>query len=465
MEHMTEARARRNVVRIAVIAGVGGLLFGYDTGIISGALLFIRDDFDLSAFQQGVVTSSLLVGAVFGSLYGGWLSDRYGRRSVVLLAAVIFGVGALMAGLAPNYPVLVAARVVLGLGVGTASLLVPLYIAELAPPKARGALVSLTSLMTTTGILLSYMVAYGFADMAGWRWMLGIGLIPSVVLGVGMLVLPETPRWLLIRGRDSEARDVLRHTRQGEAVEPEMREIAAVAREETGGFRDLFHRNLRPLLVVGAGLAVMQQITGVNTVIYFAPTILEEAGFGAASAILATFGVGAANVLMTVVAILVVDRLGRRRLLLWGTLGMAGSLFFLGLAFGTDAPGFLLVALLMVYISVFAVSLGPVVWLLLAEIFPLRVRGAAMSFGSALLWAANFVVALVFLPMAEAITASGAFWVYTAICVLSFLFVLFKVPETKGRTLEEIEAELRGPRTRGRFGPASPRRESTSENP
>src|SRR5699024_3651467 len=208
--------------------------FGYDTGIISGALLFIRDDFDLSAFQQGVVTSSLLVGAVFGSLYGGWLSDRYGRRTVVLIAAVIFGVGALMAGLAPNYPVLVAARVVLGLGVGTASLLVPLYIAELAPPKARGALVSLTSLMTTTGILLSYMVAYGFADMAGWRWMLGIGLIPSVVLGVGMLVLPETPRWLLIRGRDREARDVLRRTRQAKAVEPEMREIAAVAREETG---------------------------------------------------------------------------------------------------------------------------------------------------------------------------------------------------------------------------------------
>lgn len=445
MTATTESRAkRRNIRRIALIAGVGGLLFGYDTGVISGALLFIRQDFELSSFEQGMVTSSLLVGAVIGALACGPFSDRFGRRPVVLAAAIIFGIGAIVAGLAPNYETLVAARVILGLGVGTASLLVPLYIAELSPADVRGGLVSFTSLMVTSGILVSYGVDYLLASAEAWRWMLGIAVVPAVILGVGMLTLPETPRWLVARGRPDEARRVLRHTRDETVIDSEMREIRAIVEtEQTGVLRMLFSSRVRPALLVGVGLAIIQQVTGINTVIYFAPTILERSGFGASAAILSTFGVGVINVALTVVAILVVDRLGRRRLLLGGSAGMAVALVLLGLSFQLGLPGFTSVIFLMIYVGVFAMSLGPVVWLLLAEMFPLKVRGAAMSLGSAVLWATNFVVALTFLTLVEAVGAAGSFWLYAAVCAVSCVFMYFVVPETKGRTLEEIEADLR----------------------
>jgi sugar porter (SP) family MFS transporter len=447
-------RQRRFVRVAAAITATGGLLFGYDTGVISGALLFITKDFaPLSSFLQGVIVSVLLVGAVTGAIAGGPLSDRLGRRPVVLLAAIIFAVGAIAAALAPNVLILVFARFILGLGVGLASLIVPLYIAEIAPPDTRGALVSLNQLMITIGILLSYIVGVAFTPIEGWRYMFAVAVIPALILGIGMFTLPESPRWLVKNGKLDKARSVLLLSRVEADVETEMQQMEEIERIERQqaqvSYKELLAPWIRPALIVGVGLAIFQQITGINTVIYYAPTILEKVGFSAGGAIAATaLGVGAVNVGFTILAVYIVDRVGRRPLLLIGLIGMIVSLGLLGVVFSlgatSGAAGLLATICLALYIASFAISLGPIFWLMISEIYPLNMRGSAMSIAALCNWGSNFIVALIFPVLLATFGGAGSFWLFAVLGIVAWIFVYFMVPETKGRTLEEIEADLRG---------------------
>jgi len=440
----------RYVYTISAVAALGGMLFGYDTGVISGALLFIKKVFSLSPFMQGAVVSSLLVGATVGALVAGPLSDRFGRRPVLILAAIIFIVGALLAALTPNAAILIVARFVLGLAVGTASLLVPLYIAEMAPADVRGALVNFNQLMITVGILVSYLVGYALASAQGWRWMLGLAVVPAAMLGLGMLFLPETPRYLVSRHLPERARAVLRSIRSETSVEGELNEIIAVEeqeRRESRGWDELLQPWVRPMLLVGVGLAVFSQITGINTIIYFAPSTFQATGFGASASILATAGVGVVLVVGTILAIMVIDRLGRRSMLLIAFAGMGVSLGLMGLAYLlpnlSGVVGWLAIACVTVYIAFFSFGLGAVIWVVVSEIYPLTVRGSGMAMATTGHWVANFVVSLTYLSLIQAIGETFTLWLYAVMCVGAFLFCYFLVPETKGRSLEEIEEDLR----------------------
>src|SRR3712207_903316 len=447
---------RRFVNLAATITATGGLLFGYDTGVISGALLFIRQDFaPLSPFMEGIIVSTLLVGAVVGALSGGPLSDRFGRRPAVLLAAIIFGLGALAVAFAPSVAFIVVGRFLLGLGVGLASMIVPLYIAEIAPADRRGALVSLNQLMITIGILASYIVGVIFTPIEGWRYMFGVALIPALILGIGMFRLPESPRWLFNRGQTEKARAVLSRSRSQEEVDLELQEMEEIRRaeeeQERGrvGYAELLSPYVRPALIIGIGLAIFQQITGINTVIYYAPTILQGVGFSEGGAIAATaLGVGVVNVGFTILAVRIIDRAGRRPLLIIGLIGMVVSLALLGLVFATGgaggAAGLLATVCLGLYIASFAISLGPVFCLIISEIYPLTIRGKAMSVASLANWSSNCLVALTFPVLLATLGGAGSFWLFAALGIVAWFFVYLRVPETKNRTLEEIEASFRG---------------------
>jgi sugar porter (SP) family MFS transporter len=445
---------RKFVNRAAAITATGGLLFGYDTGVISGALLFIRKDLGpFSPFTEGVIVSFLLVGAVVGALSGGPLSDRIGRRPTALLAALVFALGAIVAAIAPNVGVLVVARFLLGLGVGLASMIVPLYIAEIAPAARRGELVSLNQLMITIGILVSYIVGVIFTPIEGWRWMFGVAIIPALILGFGMFRLPESPRWLYEHGQLAKAREVLGLSRSPEEVDQELKEMEEIKKLEEEqarvSYKELLAPYVRPALVIGIGLAIFQQITGINTVIYYAPTILQGVGFSEGGAIAATaLGVGVVNVGFTILAVKIIDRAGRRPLLLIGLVGMVISLALLGIVFSTGstsgAAGILATVCIALYIASFAISLGPVFWLMISEIYPLRIRGSAMSVASIANWGSNFAVALTFPVLLATLGGAGSFWLFALLGIVAWFFVYFRVPETKGRSLEEIEASFRG---------------------
>jgi sugar porter (SP) family MFS transporter len=444
----TDPRAvRRRVAVSAAITALGGLLFGYDTGVVSGALLFLKKDFGgLSSFQEELVTSLLLVGAVVGALTAGRLADLIGRRLTVLITAAVFVVGVMLAAFTPTFPVLLAARIIIGLAVGSASTTVPLYIGEIVPPRVRGGLVSLNQLAITAGILVSYLIDYGLSDSGNWRLMFGLAAIPAVALFAGMLFQKESPHWLIKRGRDDEARRVLRRLRDDSDIDAEIREVHELTQRE-GSYRDLVSPRVRPLVVVGVLLAVFQQITGINTVIYYAPTLLQGAGLGNNAALLANVVNGAVNVGMTIVAIWLLDKVGRRPLLLSGTAGMAVGMVIVGCSFiggSTLHGGLAIVAIagLLIYTGSFAVGLGPVFWLLIAEIYPLRIRGAAMSVAGMANWAANFVVTVSFLTLLNAISGVGVFFLFGFLTLVALAYFWKKVPETKGRSLQEIEREL-----------------------
>lgn len=443
---------RRFVYVVASVAALGGLLFGYDTGVISGALLFIKDDFQLNPFVEGFIVSSLLLGAVIGAGVSGALSDRLGRRTIILVAAIIFAIGAVGAGLAPNVTTLIFFRILLGLGVGSASALVPSYISESAPTDVRGSLSTLFQLAITIGILLAYLVNAAFATVGDWRWPVGLAVIPAVILFVGMYFLPDTPRWLVSKGREEEARRVLRRARSEEETERELNDIRRVEEEEEeqAGYRELLAPWVRPMLVVGIGLAVFQQFVGINTVIYYAPTIIKSTGLEDVASVLATVGIGVVNVLMTIVAILIIDRVGRKPLLLVGLAGMVVSLGILGGAFAFSSlsgiVSWVTLIGLMLYIASFAVSFGPLLWVMLPEIFPLNARGSGTGLSALSNWVANFIVAQAFLPLVGLIGRSAVFWILAGICIIAAAFVYFMVPETRGRSLEQIEADLRGDR-------------------
>ncbi|MGN6664481.1 MAG: sugar porter family MFS transporter [Solirubrobacterales bacterium] len=440
-------RARRNVVLTAAIAGLGGLLFGYDTGVIAGALLFIKTDFGLGSFAQGLVVAAVPIGAVGGAAIAGPAADTYGRRLMILAAAAVFIVGALISAAAPGVEVLVGARVVIGVAIGLASAAAPVYISEVAPPESRGRLVSFFQLAVTVGILVAYLVGLAFDGIEGWRWMLGLGCVPALALAFGMVRMPQSPRWLVMTGDDFAARATLAKIRvdDPDTIDRELEEIKESVDEKPGAWSELLQPVVKAALVVGVGLAILQQVTGINTVIYYAPTIVEFTGVNSsAGSILAAVGVGVINVAMTVVALRLLDRAGRRTLLMVGVSGMVVSLFALGLAFvgggGGTASSVVAIVSLMAYVASFAISLGPIFWLLNAEIYPLSVRSKAAGIGTMANWTFNFVVSLTFLLLIEALGRPGAFWFYGAIGILTLVFCWKLVPETKGKHLEEIQA-------------------------
>ena len=439
---------RRFVYAVACVAALGGLLFGYDIGIISGALLFMEQDFPLTPFLTGVVVSSILLGAVIGAGASGDLGDRLGRRKMVLIAAVIFAAGAIGMGLSPTVGVLIFFRIVTGLAVGAASALVPTYISEISPTDLRGSLSSVFQLAITLGILLAYLVNFALSGAEAWRWMLGLAAVPAVVLFVGMYLVPETPRWLLKNGFMDEARAVLRRSRGREDVEDEINEIQQVETEESQtGVGELLSPWVRPMLTVGVGLAMLQQFVGINTIIYYAPTIIRDTGLGDSASILATVGIGVVNVLFTLVAIWLIDRIGRKKLLLYGLSGMTLGTILLGL--GAALPSlsgilsWITLGAMLLYIASFAASFGPILWVMLPEIFPLRARGAGVGASSLSNWVANFIVALLFPVLVAALGQAPVFWGLGVVCIFSMAFVYFRVPETMGRSLEEIEEDLR----------------------
>jgi sugar porter (SP) family MFS transporter len=453
MTFVREMRSSGNgvLVRVSAIAAIGGLLFGYDTGVISGALLFIKDDLHADTFEQQAIVAVLLLGAMVGALISGYLADRIGRKPTKVISGAVYALGAIGCALSVSAPMLIGFRFLLGVSVGTASFVSPLYISEMSPPRVRGGLVSFNQLAVTTGILLAYVVDFAFKGFPDeWRWMLGVAAVPGTALAIGMLTVPRTPRWLTMHRREDEARDVLERLREGDDeadVDEELRQIEE-ANEAEGRTRvkDLLSGRLRPLLWVGIGLAVAQQFVGVNTVIYYAPTILADTGLGSSAALGQTMAVGLTNVVFTIVAVLLLDRLGRRALLLTGTAGLLVALLVLGVFFSSSTLqsdyGWVALAGLILFIAAFAIGLGPVFWLMISEIFPVGARSKAMAVCTIFNWGANFLVAQTFLTLTGAISREGVFFLYAGLAVLSLVFFALRVPETKGRPLEEIQEEL-----------------------
>jgi SP family galactose:H+ symporter-like MFS transporter len=432
----------------AAVSALGGLLFGYDTGVISGAILFIENEFALSNLLVGIVVSAVLIGAVIGAAIGGPLADSFGRRKMILAAALIFILGAIGTSITPNVYLLIAGRIVVGIGIGIASMTAPLYISEVSPSGTRGSLVSLNQLAVTIGIVVSYLVDYALAPINGWRYMLGLAAIPAIILGIGMIPLPDTPRWLISKNEKDQATKVLKRIRNNVDVDKEMDEIQESLKKQKGGRKELFNPLVKPALIIGIALAIFQQVTGINTVIYYAPKIFQFAGIvSSSSAIFSTLLVGIVNVIFTIVAIILLDRVGRRPLLLVGLAGMVSSLILLGFSFYLSSLfgllGNLSTAGLMIYVASFAIGLGPVFWLLISEIYPLRVRGIAMSIASEANWGSNLIIALTFLTLVQLLGRFGTFWLYAAVGVGAWIFCYKLVPETKGRTLEEIEDHWR----------------------
>jgi len=440
--------------RVYALGALAAVLFGYDNGIIGAALLFIPRDLPLTPWQQGAVVSATVLGAMLGALGSGPAADRLGRQRILLAAGVVFTVGALGAGAAATVAMLVGFRFVLGLGIGIASVIVPLYLAEMAPARDRGAVTSLNQYMIIVGTALAAALGYALAFAGSWRWMLLIGVFPAVVLMVGMLAMPDTPRSLVRRGHAQEARAVLVGLRGDPAeAERELAEITAVERQENApGVRQLllFAPWVRRLLLLGALLAIFQQITGINAIVYYAPTILTGFGVSKTTALLFGFLNGLVNIgtIALVVRSKVVDRRGRKPVLLAGLVGMSASLFAVGAAvltlpadstalFGIAAAAFV------VFTNTFSATWGPVLWVMLAEIFPLGVRGAAMAIATFFNWLAAFVISLTFPSFVTFAGIGNAFIVFAVIGVVLFPVVWWIVPETKERSLESLEAAFR----------------------
>lgn len=442
---------RGYALMIAVAAALGGLLFGYDTSVISGAILFVRQQFALTSFETELAVSAVLAGAALGAAVAGSFGDRYGRRPVLIVNALLFGVFAVLTGMANGLLLFLLARFAVGVAVGIASMLTPLYIAELAPPKIRGALVTLNQLAIVTGIVVAYYVDYLFAGSANWRGMFISAVIPSAIFLVALLFLPESPRWLVIHRDADNAFKILDRVESTDNARRHLQELMDVAEVDKLRFRSLFGESFRRPLIIGVGLAIFQQITGVNAIIYYTPTILQMAGFRATkSAILATVLVGGVNLIITILALFLLDRVGRRPLLLFGIGGMLISLLSLGYLFG--APHVSRVAILsavLAYLACFAVGLGPVFWLLISEIYPTTIRGQAMSVASVTIWIFDLLVSVTFLTLIGSVGAKFSFWIYAGACAAAFVFSYGLIPETKGRTLEEIEASW------GRHSPVS----------
>lgn len=428
------------------IGALGGGIRGYELGVVAGALLFAAPALHMTPAVTGWVVSAALLGSLFGALFAGSAADRIGRRKVISIAAIVFSLGIVGAALSPDVTVLIASRLVLGVAVGIATAIIPVYISEIAPAQERGAHSGLFQVMIMVGVLASSIVALVLTPYGAWRWMFGLGLIPAIGMLVGAQVLPESPRWLVDRGRDDEARATLRRLRQGD-VEAELASIRAISHakaERIGLASILASAPGRRMLLIGCGLGALQQLVGINAVTYYAPSLLKNIGFTDWTAVAANLGISAIGLVMTIVmAMIVVDRLGRRQPLMWGALGMATSMAMLGSVFLAGATGnvgaYLAIAALVAFQICFALSWGGVVWIVLGEMFPLRIRGTAMGIAVFATEITSVIVGAIF-PVLLAQGAAPMLFGFAAMGVVAFLWVFFMVPETGRQTLEDIEA-------------------------
>ena len=431
---------------ISIVAAIGGLLFGYDTGVISGAILYIKKDFAITIRQEELIIGIVSIGAVFGAIAGGPLSDLCGRKKVVLASSLLFIISAAGLSLSKSVHALLIWRFIVGVAIGISSATAPLYIAELAPRYIRGALVTLNQLAITVGILVSYLIGLAFVKSESWRWMFLIAAFPAFLQFVIMSFFPESPRYLTKIGKTGEALRILTRFRGSKQdAKLEIEHIQKLKKMRSSSFSQLFSKRVGPAVIAGVGLTVIQQITGINTIIYYAPTIFEFSGYTSAkSALLATTWVGIVNVVMTFLAIYLIDKVGRKPLLQFGLAGMILSLILLGLSlrpglFPKHLVGITAMICLFVYIGSFAYSLGPGGWLINSEIYPLHIRGKAMGIATCANWLSNFIITSTFLNMIKALGKMGTFWIYALLGILGMLFVWRRIPETKAKSLEEIE--------------------------
>lgn len=454
-------QARRYVMVAAAIAAVGGVLFGYDTGIIASALIYVTRSFSLSTAGQEWIAAALNLGAVVGALASGPVSDRYGRRPAIIFAAAIFIFASLGCGFAPGQATLIVARLFLGAAIGATTQIVPVYVAELAPAARRGAFVSLFQMAFSLGLLCAFFIGYELAGPPDcWRTMFILGVIPAAMLAMGMLVLPESPRWLLHHEHEKRAISILYRLRgHHEPVHRELKDLLAANEEENGdhGWAALRQRWVRPALIAALGIAALSQLSGPNVIVYYAPIILAQAGLGHSAALLTSVGVGVTSTITTAMGITLIDRIGRRRMMLVMLPMAALSLFVLGSIFLSPAAisgprMVLMVSALLGYIFFNFGSLSVAVWLIAAEVFPLAIRSKAMGLASATVWLSDTLVSLVTLTLVNALGSTGTFWLFGLVNVAAFGFVWAFVPETAGTTLEEIEKRLRS----GQFTHGSP---------
>lgn len=433
--------------KVSLVAGLGGILYGFDMGIIAAALIFVRESFSLSTRMEEIVVSIVLVGAMVGALAGGSIADRIGRRTTLLWGGAIFLAGSLLAPTSPNALTLIVARSLLGVAVGFTSVTAPVYVSELAPPQSRGMLIGLYQFALTLGIALADLVGYWLAGQHAWRLMFGLGALPAALFVLLLLTLPESPRWLYAHNRIAEAQSVLSKFTDDAGARHLIDDIrSALQIKVEKHWSALWSPAVRYSLLIAVGFTVLQQVTGINTIIYYGPRIFLLAGITSnKNAIFATLLIAITNMLATIIALVLVDRAGRKPLLYAGISGMTASLFLLAYSFHNPAafgagPGVIATICLMVYITCFAFSMGPVAWILVSEVFPLQLRGrgvAAASIGSG---ASNFVVSLTFLSLIKAAGNTFTFIIYGAFCIITLLFVYFIVPETKGRELESISS-------------------------
>lgn len=442
----TETRHQKwMLIWISVTAALGGFLFGYDTGVISGATLFIRKQFHTTTFQEELIISIVSFGAIFGALVAGPLSDKFGRKKIILGDGLLFIIGAFALAFAPSVNFLIYGRLLVGFAIGIAAMIAPLYIAELSPRNKRGALVTINQLAITVGILFAYFVGLIFSHSQNWNMMFGLACVPAGIQFVIMSFFPESPRWLLVNNQKEKALAILEKYRGSkDNARLELEHIEEVSREKSGSAKELFSKRVRPALIAGIGLTMIQQFTGINTIIYYAPTIFKYAGFTSDfTAILATLIVGVTNVGMTFVAIYLLDLVGRKPLLIVGLSGMVFSLILLGVGFmfvqNSPWMGWIALLSMMLYIAFFAFSLGPIGWLINSEIYPLKVRGRAMGIATCANWTANFIVTLTFLNLIHFLGTTGTFWLFALVGLFGLWFIIKKIPETKHKSLEEID--------------------------
>lgn len=434
------------VYLVTLVAAVGGFLFGYDISIISGAIIFMKQDFPLTAVELGFIMSSTQIGCIFGAMMGGFLSDRYGRKKTLFFSAVLFSLSTIFTAISPDLTVFNIFRLVGGLGIGLASIVCPMYIAEVAPSSIRGRLVTINQFAICIGLLSAIIVSYFMSFGLGWRWMFASQGVPILFFVSGMVLIPESPRWLIKRNRNEEAYLVLKRI-NGEAVaRDEIKVIEDSIKAESGKFSELFRKGIRIALIIAVFLAFFQQWSGAEPLLVYAPLIFQKAGFVQASdAILQSALLAGWLVLCTVFAFWLVEKMGRRRLLILGSLAMAVGMICTSLFFYFKMSGILLLFMMFISIGAYSVSLAPLTWLIMAEIFPTRLRGQAMSIATVVLWVSSVMANQAFPALSgisEKIFGSefGVFLIYAAVCVVTAFFVWRVLPETKGKSLEEISA-------------------------
>ncbi|MEO5685643.1 MAG: sugar porter family MFS transporter [Chitinophagaceae bacterium] len=430
------------VIGISFISALGGYLFGFDFAVISGALPFLRTAFQLTTWWEGFLTGSLALGCIAGCLFAGRITDRYGRKPGLMIAAVVFAVSSLGMALSNSLTVFIAMRFAAGIGVGMASMLSPMYIAEVSPAAVRGRNVAINQLTIVLGILITNLVNYQLADKGedAWRWMFGLGLVPSLLFLMGVIWLPESPRWLLKAGRNEKAGQILQRIGGAAFAHDTTNEISrSLTKEVRQSYSAVFEKAVRPAVLIGITLAVFQQLCGINVVFNYTSTIFESVGANLDRQLFETVAIGIVNLVFTLIAMWQVDRLGRRPLMLFGSLALSVLYIVLALLLKNAAGAGWVSIFVLLAIASYAASLAPVTWVLISEIFPNKIRGLATSVAVVSLWAAYFVLVFTFPILAEQLGTYGPFWLYAGICLLGFLFIRFKVKETKGKTLEELE--------------------------